>query len=136
MNDQLEISETNKERNQIIVNRKYKFNLWYITNNNIKVFKCTEYKTANKCKSYITLNDNDKVIKYENKHTHSRKNIRCICINTTYELLFEELKKNASKYNNNIIITPKILHCNFEKGIFNAAIKIFPNISIKYCVEI
>ncbi|OUM70681.1 hypothetical protein PIROE2DRAFT_1229 [Piromyces sp. E2] len=27
----------------------------------IPVFKCTEYKTANKCKSYITLNDNDKM---------------------------------------------------------------------------
>ena len=52
----------------------------------------------------------------------------------TYELLFEELKKNACKYNNNIIITPKILHCDFEKGISNAAIKIFPNISIKYCI--
>jgi len=25
----------------------------------------------------------------------------------TYELLFEELKKNASKYNKNIIVTPK-----------------------------
>jgi len=25
----------------------------------------------------------------------------------TYELLFEELKKNASKYNTNIIVTPK-----------------------------
>ncbi|KAL6624267.1 hypothetical protein U3516DRAFT_743537 [Neocallimastix sp. 'constans'] len=25
----------------------------------------------------------------------------------TYELLFEELKKNESKYNNNIIVTPK-----------------------------
>ena len=39
----------------------------------------------------------------------------------TYELSFEELKKNASKYNNNIIVTPKILHCDFEKGISNAA---------------
>ncbi|KAG4086453.1 hypothetical protein H8356DRAFT_1297893 [Neocallimastix lanati (nom. inval.)] len=52
----------------------------------------------------------------------------------TYELLFEELKKNASKYNNNIIVTPKILHCNFEKGISNAAIKIFPNITIKFSI--
>jgi len=49
MDGQLEISETNRERNQIIVNRKYKFNLWYIMNNT-KVFKCTEYKTVNKCK--------------------------------------------------------------------------------------
>jgi len=52
----------------------------------------------------------------------------------TYELLCEELKKNSSKYNNNIIVTQKILHCDFEKGISNAAIKIFPNITIKYCV--
>jgi len=52
----------------------------------------------------------------------------------TYELLFEELKKNASKYNNNIIVTPKILHCDFENGISIAAIKIFPNITIKYCL--
>ena len=48
MDDQLEISETNKEKNQIIVNKKYKFNLQYITNN-AKVFKCTEYKTVKKC---------------------------------------------------------------------------------------
>ncbi|ORY31317.1 hypothetical protein LY90DRAFT_512478 [Neocallimastix californiae] len=280
MDDQLEISETNKEKNQIIVNKKYKFNLWYITNST-KVFKCTEYKTVKKCKSYIILNDNNKVIKYENKHTHPGKEydasvsivkhemkneigktsipfdinpkhiyneiseeIGLICpeynsiksqisryikkqlppdiskfneipdeseyyINerdenfmifknsniiifqspfktesfikynenmfadgtfyiapifdyqvfitriyapeiksfyttllsilnnkeqATYELPFEELKKNASKYNNNIIVTPKILHCDFEKGISNAAIKIFPNITIKYCV--
>ena len=38
----------------------------------------------------------------------------------TYELSFEELKKNASKYNN-IIVTPKILHCDFEKSISNAS---------------
>ena len=72
MDNQLEISETNKEeKNQIIVNRKYKFNLWYITNNT-KIFKCTEYKTFKKCKSYIILNDN-KVIKYENKNTYLEK---------------------------------------------------------------
>jgi len=64
MDDQLEISEINKEKNQIIVNRKYKFNLWYITNNT-KVFKCTNIKQLK--------NDNNKVIKYENEHTHPGK---------------------------------------------------------------
>ncbi|KAG4107011.1 hypothetical protein H8356DRAFT_1625135, partial [Neocallimastix lanati (nom. inval.)] len=57
---------------KIIVNRKYKFNLWYITINT-KIFKCTKYKTVKKCKSYIILNDNNKVIKYENKHTYLGK---------------------------------------------------------------
>jgi len=52
----------------------------------------------------------------------------------TYELLFEELKKNESKYNNNIIVTPKVLRCDFEKGISNVSIKILLNITIKYCV--
>ncbi|KAL6607448.1 hypothetical protein U3516DRAFT_756365, partial [Neocallimastix sp. 'constans'] len=41
---------------------------------------------------------------------------------------------NESKYNNIIIVTPKILHCDFEKSISNASIKIFHNITTKYCV--
>ncbi|OUM58044.1 hypothetical protein PIROE2DRAFT_16786 [Piromyces sp. E2] len=50
MDNQLKINETNKERSQLILNRKYKFNLWYITNNNIKVFKCIKYRSINKLK--------------------------------------------------------------------------------------
>ena len=49
----------------------------------------------------------------------------------TYEVLFEEIKKNAEK-NNNIIIPPKNFHCDFEKGISNAFKKVFPDINIKY----
>ncbi|KAL6602680.1 hypothetical protein U3516DRAFT_759449 [Neocallimastix sp. 'constans'] len=41
---------------------------------------------------------------------------------TTYEILFEEIKKNSSKYNS-IEITPKIFHCDFEKAVSNAAQK-------------
>ncbi|KAG4097778.1 hypothetical protein H8356DRAFT_1675527, partial [Neocallimastix lanati (nom. inval.)] len=40
----------------------------------------------------------------------------------------------VSNYNNNIIVIPKILRCDFEKSISNASIKIFHNITIKYCV--
>ena len=44
----------------------------------------------------------------------------------TYEFVIWRIKKkNSSKYNNNIIVTPKILHCDFEKGKSNAAIKYF-----------
>ncbi|KAL6628786.1 hypothetical protein U3516DRAFT_793425 [Neocallimastix sp. 'constans'] len=32
----------------------------------------------------------------------------------TYKMLFEKLKKNANTCNNNIIIEPKNLHCDFE----------------------
>ena len=47
-------------------------------------------------------------------------------------MLVEEIKKNAKK-NNNIIITPKNFHCDFEKDISNTAKKVFPDINIKYC---
>jgi len=51
----------------------------------------------------------------------------------TYEVLFEEIKKNAKK-NNNIIITIKNFHCDFEKSISNAVKKVFPDINIKYYI--
>ncbi|KAG4082898.1 hypothetical protein H8356DRAFT_1437394 [Neocallimastix lanati (nom. inval.)] len=54
---------------------------------------------------------------------------------TTYEILFEEIKKNSSKYNS-IEITPKIFHCDFEKAVSNAAQKVFINANIKYSLEI
>ena len=34
---------------------------------------------------------------------------------TTYEILFEEIKKKNSSKNNSIEITPKIFHCDFGK---------------------
>ncbi|ORY17893.1 hypothetical protein LY90DRAFT_517525 [Neocallimastix californiae] len=52
---------------------------------------------------------------------------------TTYEILFNEIKKNIIKYNANINFSEKIFHCDFEKGISNAVENIFPNINIKYC---
>jgi len=37
----------------------------------------------------------------------------------TYEVLFEEIRKNVSKFNKNTEITPKNFHCDFdfERGI-------------------
>ncbi|KAG4091882.1 hypothetical protein H8356DRAFT_1278659 [Neocallimastix lanati (nom. inval.)] len=143
MDDQLEISETSKEKNQIIVNRKYKFNLWYLTNNT-KVFKCVlNIKHENMLADgtfYIASIFGYQVFitRIYAPEINSFYTTSLSILNNkeqaTYELLFEELKKNASKYNNNIIVTPKILNCDFEKGIPNAAIKIFPNITIKYSI--
>ncbi|KAG4092898.1 hypothetical protein H8356DRAFT_1701045, partial [Neocallimastix lanati (nom. inval.)] len=99
MDDQLEISETSKEKNQIIVNRKYKFNLRYITNNT-KVFKCTEYKTFKTCKSYIVLNDNNKVIKYENKHTHPGKEYDA-SVSIVKHKMKNEIRKTSIPYDIN-----------------------------------
>eukprot|EP00833_Pecoramyces_ruminatium_P007277 jgi/Orpsp1_1/1181309/evm.model.c7180000076714.1 len=48
----------------------------------------------------------------------------------TYIKLFEEIKKNSMKFNNNIDFKPKNFHCDFEIGISNAAKIVFPDINI------
>jgi len=57
-NHEIEISKTNNRRKeQIILNRKYKFNLLFKRKDNSKKYKCTEYKTLNKYPSFIILNN-------------------------------------------------------------------------------
>jgi len=40
----IDVSESNKGKEQIIINKKYKFNFSYIRKDNSKVYKCTEFK--------------------------------------------------------------------------------------------
>ncbi|OUM65142.1 hypothetical protein PIROE2DRAFT_7857 [Piromyces sp. E2] len=213
---------------KINIDRKYKFNFSYKKVNNSKIYRCTHYKTDYKCKSFIILNDKNKIIKYYNNHNHLEedynatitqmmrtinkqypsniktfdeipgeskilKTVRdedfmifknpnvvifqylfqekiysqysedifvdgtfstapkfsyqvfitrnCIkeynCFYTTsisilnnkkqanYEILLNEVNKNAFKYKNNVIISPIKFQCDFEKGISNAAKKFF-----------
>ncbi|KAG4087497.1 hypothetical protein H8356DRAFT_1728948, partial [Neocallimastix lanati (nom. inval.)] len=99
MDDQLEISETNKEKNQIIVNKKYKFNLWYITNST-KVFKCTEYKIVKK------------LIKYENKHTHLGKEYDA-SISIVKHKMKNEIRKTSIPFD----INPKHIYNEISEEI-------------------
>jgi len=280
-NIKYEISETNRNKKQIIIDRKYKFNFSYQKVDNSKLYRCTHYKTDKNCKSYVILNNKNKIIKYYNNHNHRQEdynanksllkheinesirnnefylymnpillfiknsqkignfdfnynsfrtyirrtmnkqhptNIKTFdeipdeskyfktvndedfmifknsdmvifqspfqakiyskyhedifadgtfsivpkfgyqvfitrnyvkehnCFYTTsisilkdkkqatYEVLLKEINKNACKYNNNIIISPIKFHCDFERGISNAAKKIFPNIKIRLCI--
>ncbi|KAG4095490.1 hypothetical protein H8356DRAFT_1427095 [Neocallimastix lanati (nom. inval.)] len=278
-NLEIEISKTNRGKEQIILNRKYKFNLSSKMKDNSKKYKCTEYKTLNQCPSFIILNNVNQILEYDDSHNHlenkfgaaksivkskikdeiskssipfnvnikrtydeisqgmglicpgynsiksqvtrSRRKqlppditsfdeipneskyyktkrdenfmifknndlivfqspfqaelfsenkhifadgtfyiapifsyqvfitrtyvteLNCFYTTsfsilknkkqTTYEILFEEIKKNSSKYNS-IEITPKIFHCDFEKAVSNAAQKVFINANIKYCI--
>ncbi|KAG4102047.1 hypothetical protein H8356DRAFT_1421616 [Neocallimastix lanati (nom. inval.)] len=253
-NLEIEISKTNRGKEQIILNRKYKFNLSSKRKDNSKKYKCTEYKTLNQCPSFIILNNENQILEYDDSHNHLEnkfgaaksivknkikdeisKSMGLICpgynsiksqvtrsrrkqlppdittfdeipneskyyktkrdenfmifknndiivfqspfqaelfsknkhifadgyqvfitrtyvteLNcfyttsfsvlknkkqTTYEILFEEIKKNSSKYNS-IEITPKIFHCDFEKALSNAAQKVFIDANIKYLEKI
>ncbi|KAG4095622.1 hypothetical protein H8356DRAFT_1426937 [Neocallimastix lanati (nom. inval.)] len=198
-NLKIDISETNRGKEQIIIDRKFKYNFSKLKKDNTKIYRCTEYKTLNKCKSFIILIDNKEVLNYDSSHNHPGneinafkslikhkikdeikkslipdiksklpneseyyktirgeyfmifKNSNIIIFQspfqaklfmenkhifadgtfliaptnkqTTYEILFNEIKKNIIKYNANINFSEKIFHCDFEKGISNAEVK-------------
>ncbi|ORX63230.1 hypothetical protein BCR32DRAFT_251688 [Anaeromyces robustus] len=71
--EKIEFSETNRGKKQLIINKKYKFNFSLKKKDNSKVYRCTKYKTANKCKSFIILNDKNEILKYESFHNHLEK---------------------------------------------------------------
>ncbi|KAL6594232.1 hypothetical protein U3516DRAFT_788269 [Neocallimastix sp. 'constans'] len=62
--------ETNRGKEQIIIDRKFKYNFSKLKKDNTKIYRCTEYKTLNKCKSFIILNDNKEVLNYDSSHNH------------------------------------------------------------------
>ncbi|ORX73428.1 hypothetical protein BCR32DRAFT_285656 [Anaeromyces robustus] len=179
-NLKIEFSETNKGKEQVVINRKYKFNL-RLHNHSEKEFDVSISLVKHKIKDdirkssilfeikpkrifdeiseeiaeiFIKYNENifadgtfyiAPIFSYQVLITrayvpelNSFYNTSFSILNnkkqTTYETLFEEINKNLKKYSNNIIITPKHFHCDFEKVISNAIKKTFPNINIRYCV--
>ncbi|KAL6632215.1 hypothetical protein U3516DRAFT_792336 [Neocallimastix sp. 'constans'] len=93
-NIEIEISETNRGNEQIIINKKHKFNFSFQRKDKSKIYRCTEYKTLNKCKSLIILNDKKEVLKYESLHNHLEKEID-VSISVTKHKIKEEIKKNS-----------------------------------------
>jgi len=71
-NLKIEFSETNRGKEQVI-NRKYKFNFSTLKKNNSKVYRCTEYRTKKKCKSFIILSNKKEILKYEGLYNHLEK---------------------------------------------------------------
>ncbi|KAG4085280.1 hypothetical protein H8356DRAFT_1435473 [Neocallimastix lanati (nom. inval.)] len=69
-NLEIEISKTNRGKEQIILKRKYKFNLSSKRKVNSKKYKCTEYKTLNQCPSFIILNNENQILEYDDSHNH------------------------------------------------------------------
>ncbi|KAG4105808.1 hypothetical protein H8356DRAFT_1406288 [Neocallimastix lanati (nom. inval.)] len=86
-NIEIEISETYRGNEQIIINKKYKFNFSFQRKDKSKIYRCTEYKTLNKSKSLIILNDKKEVLKYESLRNHLEKEINVS--------LSEEIRKNS-----------------------------------------
>jgi len=94
---EIEFSETNRGRQQVIVNRKYKFNFSSLRKNNSKVFRCTEYKTVNKCKSLVILNGNNEVIRYDSTHNHLEKEVD-VSLSIAKHKIRDEIRKSSNLF--------------------------------------
>ena len=106
-----EISETIRGKKQIIIDKKYKFNFSYKKIDNSKIYRCSHYRTGYKCKSFIILNDKNKIINYQNNHNHLEEDY-----NATMSLLKHEI--NESIRNNDFFLgmKPKLIYNkNFQK---------------------
>eukprot|EP00833_Pecoramyces_ruminatium_P006949 jgi/Orpsp1_1/1180981/evm.model.c7180000075342.1 len=90
-NPKIDISETNRGKEQIIIDRKFKYNFSKLKKDNTKI-RCTEYKTSNKYKSFIILNDNKEVLKYECSHNHPGNEI-----NVSKSLIKHKIKDEIKK---------------------------------------
>ncbi|KAG4088128.1 hypothetical protein H8356DRAFT_1433101 [Neocallimastix lanati (nom. inval.)] len=91
-NLKIDISETNRGKEQIIIDRKFKYNFSKLKIDNTKIYRCTEYKTLNKCKSFIILNDNKEVLNYESSHNHHGNEI-----NASKSLIKHKIKDEIKK---------------------------------------
>ena len=94
----IEISETNRGKEQIIVEKIYKYNFSTLKKDNTKVYRCSEYKTDNKCKSFIILNDKKEILKYESLHNHSEQGLDA-SISLTKHKIKAEIRKRKDPFN-------------------------------------
>ncbi|ORY08557.1 hypothetical protein LY90DRAFT_519002 [Neocallimastix californiae] len=94
------ISESNKGEEQIIINKQYKFNFSHSRKDNSRVYKCTEYKKNNKCKSFIILNNEKEILKYESLHNHPGNEYKYISVKTLIlRSINKKLPSNVTTFN-------------------------------------
>ena len=102
-NLEIEISKTNRGKEQIILNRKYKFNLSSKRKDNSKKYKYTEYKTLNQCPSFIILNNENQILEYDDSH-HLENKFRAAKSIVKYKIK-DEISKSSIPFNVNIKLT-------------------------------
>ncbi len=109
-NINISISETNKGKEQIIINRKYKFNFSHVRKDNSKVYKCIEYKKKNKCKSFIILSNEKKIIEYASSHNHPESKY-----SVSLSVMKHKIKNEIKKYSNPFNIKRKSVYNEISK---------------------
>ena len=67
-----------------------------------KVYRCIEYRTSNKCNSFIILNDKMKILKYESQHNHLEKEYEA-----SKSIVKHKIKETIRKRTFSLDIRPK-----------------------------
>ena len=102
----IDVSESNKGKEQIIINKKYKFNFSYIRKDNSKVYKCTEYK-KHKIKDGIEKSSFPYGIKIKPLYNKISKEMGLIC--PEYNSIKSQISRNLNKkLSSNVITFAKI----------------------------
>ncbi|ORX76116.1 hypothetical protein BCR32DRAFT_248991 [Anaeromyces robustus] len=82
-NLKIEFSETNKGKEQVVINRKYKFNLRYIKKDNLKYFHCDFEKAISNAIKKIFTNINIRYCEYDIKYWNYYNGIEHIANNVS-----------------------------------------------------
>ena len=69
-NPKIDFIKSSRNKDQLILNDKYIYYFISEDKKGNKTFKCSLYKTINKCSSYIKLDKDNNIVKYESYHNH------------------------------------------------------------------
>ena len=91
----LKFIKSNRNKDQLVVNNKYVYNLYSSDKKGNKSYIYTFYKTINKCKSMSKLNSTNHIVAYNQEHNHiiSEKKVQRAKAKS-------EIKKQIQKLNN------------------------------------
>ena len=70
----IEFISSTRNKEQIILDKKYIYNYSHTDKKDNKIYKCSYYKTDNKCSSYIKLNRNRNITEFKDYHNHNISN--------------------------------------------------------------
>ena len=101
----IEFIKSNRNKDQIAVDNKYLYNFYSSDKKGNKSYRCTSYKTINKCKSTIKLNSSNKIISYNHEHNHIISDKKAPRAKAK-----SEIKNKLQKVNNPLTIKAKNIY--------------------------
>ena len=111
-NPTIEFSETQRGKEQLIVNKKYLYNFSHENKDKSKFYRCTEYKTKFKCNSTIILNKDNSILKYNEWHNHPGKKL-----DASKSILKHKIKNEIRKNTNPFNLKPRNLYNELSQNM-------------------